>query len=195
MIGFARNVAENENKHRISRYQTEYLIFINELNRVANGGALLSELIELISEKSVSLFPGSGFAVYKHNKSELRLEIQPNYYYRKMLSKFGKIFGASLNTIHIALKSDHPYSAVFSGKRLLIIESAPEIEKLHQAFSDAIYESKMIPIRTLKSGVRQVTKFLGMKSIVILPIVYANKAEGVLDIGLKTAITRENLTG
>lgn len=155
---------------------------INLLNRTANEGKSLSEVLNIAAKLTKKMFHGLGSAVYLFDENQEYLELQNQAQVNALIRKMEKLAGWKSFEIKIPVDSEHIYMDVIRKGKTRCFNDDAEIRKLYHNFSDTL------SVKLGKGGlstfiINQVVSALKLKSIVTLPLISNNRAIGILDIG------------
>ena len=168
-----------------NRQQRDDLELISELNRAANEGKSLDEILYLLFEKTGKLFMGYGASILLMTEDRKRLKPALFGLTPVMLDKVQKITGLNLlqDTI-IELKETSHYTRVIRSGQPVLCRSVDELVSLYREYVQNGTVGKTVP---------RVVRLLGNDMLLSVPLIYEDQCMGVLDIARKGMFNEQDI--
>ena len=165
----------------------EDLQLINYINFAINRGDNLSKIIEIVSTKTKKLFSSFGATVYLLSEDKKYLVMQRLNIPSAIKRRIESLTGTKITTLKIPLKEGSHYYKMLKAKKPKIINDTVEIKELMQEFVETIPEKQKSLRATITKLIPEISRILGIMSVMIVPLISDGKVLGLLDIsGRKT---------
>ncbi|MBU0711713.1 GAF domain-containing protein [bacterium] len=158
--------------------QCDDLTLINDLNAAVIQQKPLNYLLSLLSRSVSAIFNSHGVAVYLLSRDNNLLEMQPNTLPPKISDLIERLLSVKIPEVVIKRSSDSYYFKALTSGAPLTINGANNVNKLIYEFTDSKIIRKHAP---------KIQKVIGIKNVLIFPLVFGDTALGVMDISRKTA--------
>ena len=153
--------------------QYDDLALINDLNTAVIQQKPLTYIFSLLSRSVGTIFNSHGVAVYLLSRDNNLLEMQPDTLPSKISDLIERLLSVKIPEVAIKRSSDSFYFKALTSGTPLIINGTNNINKLIYEFTDSKIIRKHVP---------KIQKVIGIKNILIFPLVFGNSALGVMDI-------------
>ena len=153
--------------------QCDDLALINDLNTAVIQQKPLTHIFSLLSRSVGHIFNSNGVAVYLLSRDNNSLEMQPKTLPSKISDLIERLLSVKIPEVAIKRSSDSFYFKALTSGTPLIINGTNNINKLIYEFTDSKIIRKHVP---------KIQKVIGIKNILIFPLVFGNSALGVMDI-------------
>ncbi|MFH1852682.1 MAG: PAS domain S-box protein [Candidatus Neomarinimicrobiota bacterium] len=167
----ARDISERKLVEQTIAERSRELALINELNEAANGGATISELIDLFSSGSNRLFPNYGAVVYLVNAGGDSLELYNSGLTGTLLEKIAGLLGTTIPKVRIPLSADSIFTRILAGEKLAVFEDPADIRQMITEHARTAGLSRLVG---------SVYKLLGIKLVVTILLRSGQKTIGLL---------------
>lgn len=154
------------------KHRTEDLALINSLNYAANRGDSLQEIITLLSREVKKTFSCNGATIYLLSEDKERLEMTNFGYSQRMVNQIEKLIGMKIPAARVRVKEDSLYFRALQSGEPQLINDVDTIQGLMAEFTENEMLKKLVP---------KVYKFLGIHSVISIPLVANGEAIGLMD--------------
>jgi len=177
----ARKHAEEE-----IRQKANDISLINDMNQAANRGDCIDKICNLVRKNTRRMFYSLGTTFYNidpggHHLSLNKREIRP----LRIIERIENIIGSKIPShIKIRLKRGSIYEEVIRPRKSIFINNDRMIKKLMVSHTGSRNIIKLIP---------QIYKIFDIHSVIIVPLVSANKIIGMMVISRATPFDESHL--
>ena len=184
-MAIKKEVIKNKSDTDKMQSKLEDLELINSVNIAVNQGESLNKIIELVSIRTRKMFSGFGASTYLLSEDKKYLEMQNINLPKAVKKRIETMVKTEISTIKIPLKEKSHYFRVFKEKKPVFLNNAVEIKELMWEFIEIIPENKKVLRGIIRKIIPEVYKVLGIKSVMIVPLITDGKVLGLLDISGK----------
>jgi len=153
--------------------QYDDLALINDLNTAVIQQKPLTYIFSLLSRSVGTIFNSHGVAIYLLSRDNNLLEMQPDTLPSKISNIIERLLAIKIPKVAIQRNSDSYYFRTLTSGQPIVINSVKDIAKLITEFTDNKILQKYIP---------RIQQALGIKHVVVFPLVFGDTALGVMDI-------------
>ncbi|MCK4344159.1 MAG: PAS domain S-box protein [Bacteroidales bacterium] len=179
-----RDITDRKKTEERNKQYTEDLAILNELNHAVNEGKSLSQLMDILSEKTKEMFKGYGGQVYLLSEDKQYLEPIKFSLTLQIVKSIEKLTGNKLSILKIRLKKDSIYRHILqSGK--------PKIANTPKEFKQHIEE--FAPNKFLKKFITPVYHILDIKHLLSVPLITEDGPIGIFDISKREPFTERDV--
>lgn len=164
------------------RQKLEDLELINSINFAINRGDSLNKIIELVSIKTRKLFSSFGATVYLLSEDKKYLVMQRLNIPSAIKKRIESLIKSEITMVKIPLREGSHYYKTLKAKKTKIINDTVEIKELIQEFVETIPKNQKVMRVIIKKLIPEIYKVLGIRSVMIVPLVTNSKVLGLLDI-------------
>ena len=179
----AIDITERKKSEQENIQKAEDLSLLNTLNEAVNRGDTLSDIIRIIGRETRRIFSSNGVTVYLLDEDKKKLILQNITYHKQIVKNIEKIIGMKIPQVKIPLSENSEYLRILDGKKPVIISDENTIIKLTKEHTENQF---------LKSLVPKIFKILGIKHILVVPIISKGAPFGILDISRKEAFSESD---
>jgi PAS domain S-box-containing protein len=168
------------------RQKANDISLINDMNQAANRGDSIDKICDMVRNNTRRMFNSLGTIFYNidsdgHHLSLNKREIRP----LKIIERIEKIIGSKIPShIKIRLKKGSIYEEVIRTRKSKLINDARMIKKLMVSYTEN---------QVLIELISQIYKILDIHSVIIVPLVSANKIIGMMNISRATPFDESHL--
>ncbi len=188
-----KEVIKSKTSNDKIQQKLEDLELLNSVNIAVNRGDSLSKIIELVSVKARKLFSGFGTTVYLLSEDKKYLAIRKLNLPSAVEKRIESLIGLKISTIKILIKKGGRYYRALKEKKPQIINDAVEIKELLWELTETIPEDQKAVKAMIKKLMPAIYKILGIKSVMIVPLVTGGRVLGMLDISGRKPFTSFDL--
>ena len=184
--------AERKQAEEEARQKARDLTLINALNVAANRGDSIQEIIHLLTEGTKKIGFSDGATAYLVSDDKKYLVMQSLVLSLGMTKRIERLIGIKIPRIQLPLKAGSLYLETLQRSEPQLINDPAAIQRLTTEFVETISLSNRLrePLRKL---VPQILKVLGIRSVILVPLLTAGKAIGLLEISSKKPLTKSDL--
>jgi PAS domain S-box-containing protein len=164
------------------RQKLEDLELMNSVNIAVNRGDSLNKIIELVSIKTRKFFSSFGATVYLLSKDEKYLVMQKLNLPSAVKKRIEGLIRLKITALKIPLRGKNQYYKILKGKKPQVINDVTKIKGILEEFVEAIPVSRKIMRAIIKKLIPEIYKILGIRSIMIVPLITEGKVLGLMDI-------------
>ena len=177
-----------DNKHPTTTHdliqQCDDLSLINELSSAVIHKKPFKDILSLLSRSVGNIFNSHGVAVYLLGQDNDSLEMQRYTLPVKIRNIVEKLMAIKIPQVTIKRSSESFYFKALSSGKPLLINGTNDIKKLLYEFTDN---------KVLRKYVSKIQNVIGIKNIVIFPLVSGKTALGIMDISRETAFSNAEI--
>lgn len=177
-----KEVMESKMDNDKMRQKLEDFGLINSVNIAVNRGDSLNKIIELVSLKTRKLFSSFGATLYLLSKDEKYLVMQKLNLPSAIKKRIEGLIRAKITTVKIPLGEKSHYYKILKGKKPQVINDTTRIKELMGEFVVTIPENRKVMRAIIKKLIPEIHKVLGIRSVMIVPLITDGKVLGLLDI-------------
>ena len=192
LLGTVMDITERRMTLEELRQRTQDLGLINTINAAVNQGMELQEILRIFSEKTREIFSGNGATIYLLSKDQKKLIMQESYLPPAIEKQLKKLIGMKIPQIKLRLEPKSLYQQTLLDEKSKLICTPAEI----QAMLNEFVSTAPLPAKVragIKKLVPQIQKILKIKSVILVPLLSADKAIGMLDISSMGVFTESDV--
>ena len=148
------------------------LLLVNTLNQAANQGDSLEEIIRRLTKLTSDAFDCNGATVYLCSDDGASLAAQNLVLPPRMLQRIEALIGTSLPRLSVPLGPASTYRKVLVGGKPVILDTPEAIGALATEFTDNRAWRRLVP---------SIMKMLGIRSVILVPLVAEGRPIGLID--------------
>ncbi|MCH8836894.1 MAG: PAS domain S-box protein [Candidatus Marinimicrobia bacterium] len=192
VLSMATDITERKQAEAEITRKAEELALLNELNSAVNQGASLVELLQLLRARTTQLLEGYGPAVYLLDEQGQQLTMQSAPLDPKTTSRLEKLMGFKIPQLRIPLTYDCVTIKAFRSGGLIHLNTRETVQNFIQEYIDLPTISDKL--RNLAKAVLPlIIKLLGVREILIAPLVDAGKPIGLIILSTKRHFVEADL--
>ena len=186
--GTHQDITERVRTEKELQESIQDLQIINTLNKLANSGASLTDILQVLSEETLTQFNSLGVTAYLLDADHKHLVMQNNLLPSKITAQIEKLIGGSIPPIRLPMVNGSPYKAITDKGKFYLTDDKEAIIKIIQQFINAApYTEKRK--KNIRKFIPLILKFLDIQSIMCIPMKTNGEIVGILDISRKTPFT------
>jgi PAS domain S-box-containing protein len=192
MVVNYRDVTEHNQAKVELQQKNDDLGLINALNEVINRGAGVDAVLNLMAKELKRIFSSNGTTIYLLNPDRQSLKMQQHFLSPETTRKIERVIGRNIPLMDIPIQEGGFFQAILSSGHGSIISDPQVLQKWMEEF----VESPTLPAITrgaIRKLIPQIYKLLKIKSTIIIPLISAGKAIGLLDVSSPNIFTTEDL--
>ncbi len=168
------------------RQKASDISLINDMNQAANHGDNIDKICDMVRNNTRRMFNSLCTTIYNIDPGGLHLSLNKREIrHRKIIERIENIIGSKIPShIKIPLKRGNIYEEVIRTRKSKLINDAHMIKKLMVSHTENQNIIKLIP---------QIYKILDIHSVIIVPLVSANKIIGMMNISRATPFDESHL--
>ena len=191
-VFFSRLVTERMRAQEALRKKTADLTLINSLNNAINQGDSLQEIVTSLSEGTKQMFSSHGATVYFISDDQEYLVMQNFILPSVIIQDLEKLIDIKIPAVKIPLNTESLYLETLQTGRARLIHDPAVIQGLITEFTLAASLPAKLSQR-MRKLVPQIYKVLGIRSVILVPMVAEDEFIGLLDISSKELFTESDL--
>ena len=174
--------ANNKNTMTIHDFvqQCDDLSLINGLSSAVIQKKPFKDILSLLSRSVGKIFNSHGVAVYLLSKDNDSLEMQHHTLPVKIRIIVENLMGIKIPQVIIKRSSESFYFKAITSRKHVTINGTNDIKKLMYELTDS---------KVLRKYISRIQNVIGIKHIVIFPLVSGNSVLGIMDISRETAFS------
>ncbi len=176
LIAFATQVTsilERVSIEERNRKHAEDQALINEINRAANEGKSLNQILTTLSESTRRMFSGYGASIYLVSDDGEYLLPTRFSLPDGVIASIEKLLGFKITSVRARLDSYSRFMADIQAGKPVVYDSRTEIKELIKEFAET---------KTMEKMVNSVAKIMNLKHLLNLPLISEDIPVGVLNI-------------
>lgn len=160
------------------------LILVNRLNEAVNRGDSLQKIFGLLAKETGKNFSSFGSSVYLVSENGEHLVLQNQTLPQPLLSSIEKLIGRSIPKVEIPLKPGSLYSEILGLNSPQLIQEPESIRRLIVECTENVVLKRLTP---------QIYSALGIRSVIVAPLVSEGETIGLLDISRRKTFRASDL--
>lgn len=160
------------------------LILVNKLNEAVNRGDSLQKIFGLLAKETGKNFSSFGSSVYLVSEDGEHLVLQNQTLPQPLLSSIEKLIGRSIPKVEIPLKPGSLYSEILGLNSPQLIQEPESIRRLIAECTENVVLKRLTP---------QIYSALGIRSVIVSPLVSEGETIGLLDISRRKPFRASDL--
>jgi len=172
------------------------LTLINDINSALMDGDSLEEIIKLFAEKTREMYSGSGTtgaAVFLLSDDRQQLVMKNIPVSQDRYERIEKLVGRELPEFRIPLRDGNIHQQVMQGGEPRVFTRMEEIDEWFSDFVNETWIKRDWLLKQTRKLVPQVSKIIGLKSMVAIPLYLRDEPIGLIEISNETSFTQEDL--
>lgn len=161
----------------------EDLKAISSINYAANMGKSLKEIIRLFADLTKKIFSSNGATVYLLSSDSKFLVMQNYTTPRNLLRKVESLIRIKIEEVKFPVIKNGFYYKALERKRPLILDKPRDIKKAILEFVESVRPRSERIYKSIKKLVPAIYQIMGIKSVMIVPLVSNGESIGIIDIG------------
>ncbi len=162
--------------------QMQDLALLNNLNVAANQGTDLNEILAQVSRDTERLFLSRSTTVYLLSEDGDHLHVKLQNLNTSLLTQIEKLLGLSLpEHLEIPIREDSIFRKLLDTGEVIILSKKEEIFDLVNEYMASTFLSERIK-RGLKKLMPKIYQIIGIKSVIIAPLISKGKPFGLIDM-------------
>ncbi len=182
MLGsITRDITNTQQTDALISQQAEDLALLNRLNNAVNHGDSLAAIYDLLNEELKLGFSTLETAVFLFDPDRTQLMMQNTQLSPVMVAPIEKWLGLKIPQIKVPVGPNMPYGPVISSGESQLLNTPEEIQQLIRQFVEILARDylRLPPLSILVQGIY---RFLGIKSIIAVPLVAGGEVIGLLAV-------------
>jgi len=190
--GLRQRVAElealiNEQKHvdiEPAQHKISEIRLINSINDAVNRGSSLKEVIQLVATETQKLFGGNAATISLLSEDKQYLVMQNFNLPPRIMRLIENLIGTKILTVNIPLKADSIYSEILKAGKAQLTNDPVVVQRMADECTEDEVSRKLIPM---------ILRFLGVRSVVSIPLVSDGNGIGLMDISRSKPFTESEI--
>jgi PAS domain S-box-containing protein/putative nucleotidyltransferase with HDIG domain len=171
----------------------EDLKVVSSINRAANMGYSLKEIIRIFAGLTKKIFSSNGATVYLLSSDNKFLVMQNYTTPRNLLRKVESLIRIKIKEVKFPVVKNGFYYKALERKRPLVLNKPVDIKKSILEFVESIKPRSEKIYKSVKKLVPAIYHIIGIKSVMIVPLVSNGESIGIIDIGGKRSFKEDDL--
>ena len=168
-----RDITERKKKDSEIRQKTSEIQLINSINEAANRGLSLKEIIAAVSEEIMKLYNGFAAITYFLSEDKQYLESANFLFPSAMVTAIEKLYQTKMSAIRFKIRENGVYSGILKTEKVQVNNDSFVIQKMAKEYTDDKTLQQVLPI---------LTRFMGLHSVISIPLISEGETIGLLDI-------------
>ena len=146
---------------------------VHEINKSANEGKSLYEILTILSDLTRKMFSGYGASVYLVSDDQQYLYPVKFSLPKGVIARIEKLLGYNITSVKAKLDSESRFLADLKSGKPMLYNSRKEIKELIKEFAETKLQRKLV---------NPVSKILNLKHLLNVPMIAENTSIGILNI-------------
>lgn len=160
----------------------ENMALVNAINEAANRGDSLREIFALVARLTTRMFAGYGATIYLLSEDKNSLEVECLDLPRTVIGCIESNLGKKLTLAKIPLQPGTDYFECLRGQ-------SPRILSSHREILSFLVNVVQAPSTLKNTLIPMIDKLLGLRSVMIVPLVNSGETIGLIDIASNDVFT------
>ena len=193
-VSVNHDISQRKTGERVIRMRTEDLALVNTLNTEVNGGADIDRLADVLATEIDELIPGCrGVIVRLLDLNATHLEMRRATLSTPLTHQIEKLLGLQLPTVNIPVEKDTFFQKILETGQGMLLNEPTIIRQWLAVFAETTFLSPL-PRAGIIKILPQLHALLNIQTVIIIPLVAAGRAIGLMDVTSSSLLTLDDLT-